>query len=90
MATATATKKKSGGAGKIRKPKMRKFPKQPKASASLQTWERYRDRVSEVEKVNCKAVADFNKAKAAKVAAEKKKAQIIKSVADRKVKCSLK
>lgn len=32
--------------------KKRKYPKQPKAGASLQTWERYKARIQEVDKHN--------------------------------------
>ena len=38
-------------------PKKRKYPKQPKASASLKTWENWEKRCAEVAKHN-KAIED--------------------------------
>lgn len=32
--------------------KKRKYPKEPKRSASLETWRNYRDKVKEVDKYN--------------------------------------
>lgn len=41
--------------------KMKKLPKKPKASASLQTWENYHKRVKAVQAYNRKLVADKKK-----------------------------
>lgn len=41
--------------------KMKKLPKKPKASASLQTWENYHKRVKAVQAANRKLVADKKK-----------------------------
>lgn len=49
--------------------KKRKYPKQPKASASLQTWQNYHARCKEVDRYNASIVSD-----------KKKKSSIISSV----------
>jgi len=41
--------------------KLIKTPKRPKASATLKTWENYRDRVKEIEKENNKRRAEVKK-----------------------------
>jgi hypothetical protein len=46
-----------------------KYPKKPKQTASLQTWEKYHDKIKEVDKRN----AEIEKEK-------KKKADLIKKV----------
>lgn len=56
-------------------PKLKKYPKQPKANASVKVWENYHER--------CKAV---DKANAPIIAGEKKKESIKKSVASLKSK----
>jgi hypothetical protein len=38
--------------------KKRKFPKAPKATASLDTWKRYEDRLDEVKKFNAQVEKD--------------------------------
>lgn len=43
--------------------KKRQYPKTPKQSASLATWERYKERCKEVNKHNDKLVADAKKKK---------------------------
>lgn len=32
--------------------KLKKYPKQPKASASIATWQRYEQKVKDIKKVN--------------------------------------
>ena len=41
--------------------KLKKYPKKPKASASLAVLERYLERRKEVDKANAKIKADANK-----------------------------
>ena len=56
-------------------PKIKKYPKQPKASASLKSWENYQQKCKDVDKFNAPIIA-----------AEKKKERIKKSVATQKSK----
>jgi hypothetical protein len=49
--------------------KKRKYPKQPKAGASLQTWERYKARIQDVDRFNSSIEA-----------AKKKKAAVVSAV----------
>lgn len=42
---------------------MKKLPKRPKASASLQTWENYEKKVKDVQAENAKMTAAANKKK---------------------------
>ncbi|WP_164489909.1 hypothetical protein [Runella sp. SP2] len=42
---------------------MKKLPKRPKASASLQTWENYEKKVKDVQAENAKMAAAANKKK---------------------------
>lgn len=44
--------------------KEKKFPKKPKASASMSTLERYAQKCKEIEKHNASIVTDSNKVKA--------------------------
>jgi hypothetical protein len=41
--------------------KNRKYPKQPKTSAPLSTWERYKMKCKEVDQHNAKVAADAKK-----------------------------
>lgn len=43
--------------------KKRKYPKQPKQSAPLSTWERYKERCKDVDRHNAKVEADAKKKK---------------------------
>jgi hypothetical protein len=45
-----------------KKPKKLKYPKKPKANASLATLERYKDRVKEIDKENAARLKDYDKA----------------------------
>ena len=47
----------------MRKPKARKLPKKPKASASLAVLQNYLKRVADVKKHNASRMSDYNKAK---------------------------
>lgn len=55
----------------MKKPKLKKHPKKPKASASLAAWERYDAKCRQIEKDNKHAEATYN-------AAVKKKHSLIK------------
>jgi chorismate mutase len=44
--------------------KAKKFPKAPKAKASLETWQKYDKKVAEVKKFNNQLVSDDKKKKA--------------------------
>ena len=46
---------------KIAKPKMLKYPKKPKASASASVWERFDARVKEIDKENAAREARYKK-----------------------------
>jgi hypothetical protein len=48
-----------------------KYPKKPKATASLEVWERYTARCKEVDKINAQKEADAKK-KAALIAKARK------------------
>lgn len=45
----------------IRKPKLKKFPKEPKKSSSVDVWDNYVKRVKEIEKENDAKMAEYNK-----------------------------
>lgn len=55
--------------------KKKKYPKQPKAGASLQTWERYKAKIQEIDRYNSGIET-----------AKKKKAAVIKTVLSMKSK----
>lgn len=46
---------------KPRKPSLKKLPKRPKANASLETWEKYNNRVAAIQKENQKSMSDYDK-----------------------------
>jgi len=54
-----------------KKPKAKKMPKKPKASATLATWERYDTKCKEITKHNASALKNYH-------SAIKKKATLIK------------
>jgi hypothetical protein len=62
----------------VKRPKMKRYPKRPKAGAPLASWEKYSVRCTEVEKENGKRNSEYNKAVKAKETAKKKKEAIIK------------
>lgn len=53
--------------------KKRKYPKQPKQSASLEVWQRYKERIKEVDRHNAKILADAKKKKSVIAAIQKAK-----------------
>jgi len=62
----------------IKKPKGKRYPKRPKASASLEVWERFRKRCGEVEKENKAALSSWKKKVNDKANIKKRKEAIIK------------
>lgn len=58
------------------KPKLKKTPKQPKASASLETWNNYYSRVKAIDNENVKKIAEYKKKESAYNAEQKKKESI--------------
>lgn len=47
------------------KPKFKKLPKAPKASASTEAWKRYENRLKSIEAENDKKIAEYKKKKSA-------------------------
>ena len=48
----------------FKKPTAKKFPKAPKAGASIEALKRHADKCKEIEKENLKKLGDYEKAKA--------------------------
>ena len=63
---------------KVRRPTLKRYPKRPKAGASLAAWERFNDRCRQVEKDNGSKMSDFNKMQGKVSSDKKKKESIIK------------
>lgn len=61
----------------MKKPKALKFPKAPKKSASVETWERYHKRCAEIKKRNDERLKPY-KAKSSKIASIKSAVSKIK------------
>jgi len=61
---------------KVRRPSLKRYPKRPKAGASLAAWERFNDRCRQFEKDNAAKMSDFNK-KQGKVSSDKKRKESI-------------
>lgn len=74
---------------KPKRPKLRKFPKQPKAGSSLQSWENYKRRCDVVAKDNCDRVSEYNKKLSAYETVGKKKEKIKKDIVKQKEKCKI-
>lgn len=55
--------------------KMKKMPKSPKQSASLETWQRHEQKVKEVNQMNAKMKSDAAKKKALITKVRKEKAK---------------
>jgi len=64
--------------GHVKRPKMKRYPKRPKASASLDSWHKYDEKCRLVEKDNASRMSEYNKAVTKKAADKKKKEAIIK------------
>lgn len=56
----------------LRKPKKLKFPKKPKANASAEVMKNYLRKYQDVEKLNAKKLAEYNKEKREREALKKK------------------
>ncbi len=65
-------------AKKIKAPKLKKYPKKPKATASAEAWERWNAKARQFEKDNAQKLSDHNKKIREKEGAKKKKDGIIK------------
>jgi hypothetical protein len=63
---------------KIKKPKHLKYPKKPKASAPLRSWENYDKKVKDVDKKNKDRMLEFNRKKSSHISGLKKKQNLIK------------
>lgn len=70
------------------KPKFKKMPKQPKASASKEAWKTYENRVKAVNAENDKLISDYKKAVNEYEAEQKKRDSIKAMVAKSKAKLS--
>lgn len=64
------------------KPKFKKLPKQPKASASTDAWKSYENKVKAIEAENDKKISEYKKQKSA-YEAELKKRESIKNKANK-------
>lgn len=62
----------------LKKPKAKKFPKQPKANASAESWRKYTEKCAAIKKDNETRLAQYEKDVKSREAS-KKKAQSIKS-----------
>ena len=69
---------------KVKRPKLSRYPKRPKASAPLSSWQRYDDRCHEVEKANNTKMSDHSKKLNGLAKNKKSKLAIIKKSAVRK------
>jgi len=69
---------------KIKKPVLKKLPKKPKPSASLSDWEKYKDKVEDIQKENGDKWSAYEKAVKANEKAKKDRDAIRKSMASPK------
>lgn len=46
---------------KVKRPRLKRYPKRPKASASLEAWQRYDLKCNETEKANSKIMDEYKK-----------------------------
>ena len=67
---------------KPHKPKLLKYPKRPKASASLETWERYYAKIKEIDKENKRRVSEYHRKLKEIEAAKKKKEELKRKIAN--------
>lgn len=70
------------------KPKFKKLPKQPKASASKEVWKNYENRVKAINAENDKKISEYKKAVTEYEAEQKKRDNIKAMVAKSKAKLS--
>ncbi len=64
----------------IKKPKLKSYPKKPKASASIASFENYLDKCKAIDKENKDKLDSYDKALKQKTADQKKKADLVKRV----------
>ena len=62
----------------MKRPKMLKYPKAPKRSASVETWERYYKRLKEIDKLNKQRLAEYQRKLKEIENAKKKKEELIR------------
>jgi predicted patatin/cPLA2 family phospholipase len=65
---------------KPKKPKMKKYPKPPKRSASLEVWNRYYEKLKEIDRENHKRLQEYERALKQIEVQKKKKEQLIAKV----------
>jgi len=70
------------------KPKLKKTPKQPKSTASIEVWNNYKKRVDAIDAQNKKTMADYNKKLSAYEQEQKKKESIKNAAAKAKARIS--
>lgn len=73
---------------KPKRPSFKKMPKQPKASASADTWKAYENRIKAIEAENDKKIADYKKKLSAYENEQKRKESIKAKAAKVKAKLS--
>ncbi len=64
------------------KPRLKKAPKMPKSTASVETWKSYERRVKAIDAENSKIIADYKK-KVSAYEAEQRKKESIKRMAEK-------
>jgi len=64
--------------GTVKRPGMKRYPKRPKASATLLAWQNYNTKCGEVEKENSTRMSEYHKKVTKRDADKKKKEAIIK------------
>lgn len=64
-----------------KRPKLKKYPKKPRQSASPQTWMNYEERKKQVDNDNREKISEYNKKCTSIKSAENAKKRIIQSVA---------
>lgn len=70
------------------KPKLKKYPKQPKTSASTEAWKNYENKTKAIELENDKKIAEYKKKQNAYEAELKKRESIKNKVMKAKAKLS--
>jgi hypothetical protein len=62
----------------VKRPSLRRYPKRPKASASVDSWRNYDQRCRDAEKANGQKMSDYNKKVSSINSAKKQREGIIK------------
>ena len=63
---------------KVKRPKLSRYPKRPKASASLEAWKKFDDRCKDTEHKNASKMSVYNKKVSGLASDKKAKEAIIK------------